>query len=62
MRVPESIGAEVDLETGSGDIDTDVPITIRAQARGELRGQIGNGTARIRVSTGSGGIRIRKAA
>ena len=60
LRVPESIGAEVDLETGSGNIDTDVPITIRAQARGELRGQIGNGTARIRVSTGSGGIRIRK--
>jgi lia operon protein LiaG len=61
LRVPESIGAEVDLETGSGDIDSDVPITIRGQSRGELRGQIGNGTARISVSTGSGGIRIRKA-
>jgi lia operon protein LiaG len=61
LRVPESIGAEVDLETGSGDIDSDVPITIRGQARGELRGQIGDGTARITVSTGSGGIRIRRA-
>jgi lia operon protein LiaG len=61
LRVPESIGAEVDLDTGSGDIDSDVPITIRGQSRGELRGQIGDGTARIKVSTGSGGIRIRKA-
>ena len=61
LRVPESIGAEVDLDTGSGDIDSDVPITIRGQSRGELRGQIGDGTARIRVSTGSGGIRIRRA-
>jgi lia operon protein LiaG len=61
LRVPESIGAEVNLETGSGDIDSDVPITIRGQARGELRGQIGDGTARITVSTGSGGIRIRRA-
>jgi lia operon protein LiaG len=61
LRVPESIGAEVDLETGSGDIDSDLPITIQGQARGELRGRIGNGEARIRVSTGSGGIRIRRA-
>jgi hypothetical protein len=61
LRVPESIGAEVDLETGSGDIDSDVPITIRGQARGELRGQIGKGTGRIKVSTGSGGIQIRRA-
>jgi len=61
LRVSESIGAEVDLETGSGDIDSDVPITIQGQARGELRGRIGDGAARIRVSTGSGGIRIRRA-
>jgi hypothetical protein len=61
LRVSESIGAEVDLETGSGDIDSDMPITIQGQARGELRGRIGNGEARIRVSTGSGGIRIRRA-
>jgi DUF4097 and DUF4098 domain-containing protein YvlB len=61
LRVPESIGAEVNLETGSGDIDSDLPITIRGQSRGELRGTIGNGASRITVSTGSGGIRIRRA-
>ena len=61
LRVPESIGADVDFSTGSGDIDSDLPITIRGQGRGSLKGRIGDGTARIRVSTGSGGIRIRRA-
>ena len=61
LRVPESIGADVDFETGSGDIDSDLPITIQRQERGSLKGRIGDGTARITVSTGSGGIRIRRA-
>jgi hypothetical protein len=61
LHVPESIGAEVDLSTGSGDIDSDLPITIQRQERGSLRGRIGNGTSRITVSTGSGGIRLRRA-
>ena len=61
LRVPESIGADVDLDTGSGDIDSDVPITIQGQARGSLKGRIGDGAAHITVSTGSGGIRIRRA-
>ena len=61
LRVPESIGADVDFSTGSGDIDSDLPITIQGRGRGSLKGRIGDGTARITVSTGSGGIRIRKA-
>ena len=61
LRVPESIGADVDFSTGSGDIDSDLPITIQGRERGSLKGRIGDGTARITVSTGSGGIRIRRA-
>ena len=61
VRVPESIGADVDFSTGSGDIDSDLPITLQGRSRGSLRGRIGDGAARIRVSTGSGGIRIRRA-
>ena len=61
LRVPESIGADVDFSTGSGDIDSELPITIQGRERGSLKGRIGDGTARIRVSTGSGGIRIRRA-
>ena len=61
LRVPESIGAEVDLETGSGGIESDLPITVTRQERHSLRGRIGDGSAHITVSTGSGGIRIRRA-
>ena len=61
LRVPESVGADVNLDTGSGDIDSELPITIQGQGRGSLKGRIGNGAASITVSTGSGGIRIRRA-
>ena len=61
LRVPESIGAEVDLETGSGGIESDLPITVNRQERHSLRGRIGDGATHITVSTGSGGIRIRRA-
>jgi lia operon protein LiaG len=61
LRVPESIGADVDFSTGSGDIDSDLPITIQGRGRGSLKGRIGDGAAHITVSTGSGGIRIRRA-
>lgn len=61
LRVPESIGAEVDLETGSGGIESELPITVNRKERHSLRGRIGDGAAHIKVSTGSGGIRIRRA-
>jgi DUF4097 and DUF4098 domain-containing protein YvlB len=61
LRVPESLGADVDLSTGSGGIETDVPVTIEGQEPGSLKGRIGNGAAHITVSTGSGGIRLRRA-
>ncbi|MGQ0715039.1 MAG: DUF4097 family beta strand repeat-containing protein [Gemmatimonadaceae bacterium] len=61
LRVPESIGADVDLDTGSGGIESELPISITRRSRGALKGRIGNGEAHISVSTGSGGIRIRRA-
>jgi len=60
LRVPESIGADVEFSTGSGDIDSDLPITVQGRGRGSLKGRIGDGAAHITVSTGSGGIRIRR--
>ena len=61
LRVPEAIGADVEFSTGSGDIDSDLPITVQGRERGSLKGRIGDGAAHITVSTGSGGIRIRRA-
>lgn len=55
---PESLGAQLDLESSSGGIDFDVPITVRAFNRSSLRGSIGDGRGLIRVDTGSGSIRF----
>lgn len=61
LRVPESMGADVDFDTGGGSIETDLPITVQHQSRGSLKGRIGDGSAHVTVSTGSGGIRVRRA-
>jgi DUF4097 and DUF4098 domain-containing protein YvlB len=59
LTVPPELGATLDLSTGSGGISTDMPVRIIQQKRSLLRGTIGDGSARINVETGSGGIRIR---
>lgn len=60
LRLPEDVGAELDIETGSGGIDVDFPIMATHRSRGELRGRIGDGQGRIVIDTGSGGVRIRQ--
>lgn len=61
ITAPPSLGAVVDLETGSGDVDLDFPLTIVRTGRDHVRGTIGDGHGRIAVSTGSGDVRLRKA-
>lgn len=58
LRVPRSLGAEVEMDTGSGGIDLDIPLEVREAKRDYLRGILGDGVGVIRVDTGSGGIRI----
>jgi hypothetical protein len=58
ITVPSNFGATVDIETGSGGITTDFPITTNRFARRELHGTIGDGRGRLRVETGSGGVRL----
>ncbi len=60
IRAPADLGAEIDVETGSGDINTDFAITMSGTSRRALRGKIGNGSGRIRIETGSGGVRLLK--
>jgi DUF4097 and DUF4098 domain-containing protein YvlB len=60
IGVPESLGAQVDIETGSGGIDVDVPMTITRKGRDVLTGTLGDGRGRISIESGSGGVRIRK--
>lgn len=60
LLLPEGLGAELDVETGSGRIDFDFPITVVRAARDHLVGRVGDGGGRIRVETGSGSVRLRR--
>jgi lia operon protein LiaG len=56
---PRDLGAELYLESGSGGIDFDTPVTVRRFNRSSLTGSIGDGRGRIDIDTGSGSIRFR---
>ena len=58
VRVPRSLGAEVEIDTGSGGINVDVPFDYRRKDRSYVRGTIGDGEGRIYIDTGSGSVRI----
>lgn len=57
---PADLGAMVDLESGSGGIDTDFTLSTISHDHGELHGTIGDGRGHIRVDTGSGGVSLRR--
>lgn len=61
LRLPADIGAELDISTGAGGIDTDFPLTVHTIGRDRLRGTLGDGKGRIEIDGGSGRIRLRKA-
>jgi len=60
LRVPETIGARIEAETGRGGIDVDLPMQVRRVGRDRLSATIGDGSAMVRIDSGSGRIRIVK--
>lgn len=58
VRAPADLGAEIEVETGSGGIDVDFAVQVRTVRRDHLIGRIGDGGGRIRIDTGSGSIRL----
>lgn len=58
--LPEVVGAEVDIKTGSGSIEVDFPVQIRRYSRDRFEGSLGDGEGRIRIDTGSGGVRLAR--
>lgn len=60
LTLPAGISADVDLETSSGGISSDFPVTMNEVNRRSLRGRIGAGGPMIQVSTGSGSVRLLK--
>lgn len=59
VSLPETLNAEIEVDTGSGGIDVDFPVEIQTMRRNYFRGQVGDGSGRILIDTGSGGIRLR---
>lgn len=62
LAVPESLSADVEIETGSGGITVDFPVSVTVIERDFFRGRIGGGGGRIRIDTGSGSVRVTRAA
>jgi Putative adhesin len=61
LTVPGDAGFRVHARSGSGLIETDLPVTTEElTGRHEMRGRIGSGSASVDLETGSGGIRIRR--
>ena len=61
LSVPPTIGAEVDLDTGSGDIDLGgLTLQVRRIEHDHVHGTLGDGKARVSVETGSGDVHLQK--
>lgn len=60
IRLPEGVGATVDLDTGSGDFVLDFPLQFTKKREGNLSGRLGDGRGRIEIETGSGDIALVK--
>jgi lia operon protein LiaG len=61
LRVPPTIGAEVDLDTGSGEFDLGgLTIQVRRLEEDHITGTIGDGRGRLSIETGSGNVRLVK--
>jgi DUF4097 and DUF4098 domain-containing protein YvlB len=60
IGIPESLGAELVAETGSGGIDFGIEVTVLKKEDDYVRAKIGDGDGRISIDSGSGHIRLRR--
>lgn len=60
LGLPAEFGARVELETSSGGIELDFPLTMQRWERGHVVGTIGEGGGHLKIETGSGDIRLRR--
>jgi hypothetical protein len=58
VHLPASLNADVDIETGSGGIDTDFAVQVTRMEQRHMVGRIGNGRGRIRIESGSGRVQL----
>ena len=62
IEAPPTLGASLHIETGSGDIASDFPLRVTRRESDTLLATVGDGHGHIVIDTGSGDVRIRRAA
>ena len=63
LIAPNDFSAEVEATTGNGSVTTDFPIQLIGRlSPHRMRGTIGDGARRLRMSSGNGALEIRKKA
>ncbi len=63
LVAPADFSADVDANTGNGSVTTDFPIQLIGRlSPHRMRGTIGDGARRLRMSSGNGALEIRKKA
>lgn len=63
VKMPGSIGADVDMSTMSGQLETDFPITVEKREFGpgrSARGRVGDGLRALKLSSISGNVSLRR--
>jgi lia operon protein LiaG len=60
ITAPATLGAEVEIETSSGGVESDFPLQVTRHSSDHVVGKIGNGQGRIAIETGSGEVRLIK--
>ena len=60
IRAPTALGARVEIETGSGDFESDFELSVTRRSDDVISGSIGDGQGMISIETGSGDVRLLK--
>jgi hypothetical protein len=61
VRLPLNIDAYVEMSSASGEVKTDFPLAVKSERYGSgqsARGQLGNGSRRLRISSASGNVSL----
>lgn len=59
LKLPSAFSAELDIQTGDGNIHTDLPVTvIGSTSRGHLQGKLKDGGHMLRIKTSDGSVSI----
>ncbi len=60
LRLPDGLGADLDVQTGDGRIVVDKPVTVTGTfLENSVRGKLGAGGLPLRIRTGDGSIRLQ---